>query len=69
MKILPFCYQEFLMEPKTREQGAALCRVLFKRKLVCGDPKIRQVVVCHYALGEERGLSLPGGSGVCGSVQ
>lgn len=47
-------YQEFLMEPKTREQGAALCRVLFKRKLVCGDPKIRQVVVCHYALGEER---------------
>ena len=47
-------YQEYLMRPQTRERGEALCRVLFKRKLTCRDKKIRSVVVCHYALGEER---------------
>ncbi len=47
-------YREFLLKPEQKEQAEELCRVLFKRKLVCRDRKIRHVVVCHGALKEEK---------------
>lgn len=47
-------YREFLLKPEQKDQAEDLCRILFKRKLVCSDRKIRSVIVCHSALGEER---------------
>lgn len=55
-------YQEYLMRPESAGRGAELCRVLFKRKLTCKDRKIRNVVVCHYALGEESSYPLQDGT-------
>lgn len=46
-------YQEFLSEPKTREEGKLLAARMFTNRLYCDDKKIRSVIVRHSQLGRE----------------
>ena len=55
-------YREFLLKPEQKEQEEDLCGVLFKRRVTCRDKRIRSVIVCHSALGEERSYPCPEGT-------
>ena len=46
-------YREFLMEPETPAQAAALARVMMTSRLYSDDPRIRQVIVRHDQLERE----------------
>ena len=46
-------YQEFLFEPRNRDEAELVAGMLFTHRLYCDDPKIRQVIVCHSQMKEE----------------
>lgn len=48
-------YQEFFSSPGTKPEAEALARVLFVKKVVCKNPQIRNVIVCHDELAAEEG--------------
>ena len=54
-------YQEFYRMISDKEEAEALCRVMYTEKIVCGDPRIREVVVCHRDLKKEEVFSLSDG--------
>lgn len=47
-------YQSMMERPGTPELAEKLSQVLFRHKVEIFDPSIRNVIVCHYALKEER---------------
>ena len=51
-------YQEFLSEPKTREEGKLLAARMFTNRLYCDDKKIRSVIVRHSQLGRRKYILL-----------
>ncbi len=55
-------YREFFEPPKDAETGKLLPDVLFRKKVVCTDKKIRRVVVSHYALKETASYPLVDGT-------
>ena len=46
-------YQEFLSDPKTKEEAKVLAGKMFTYRLFCDDKKIRSVIVKHSQLAEE----------------
>ena len=46
-------YQEFLSDPKTKDEARILAKRLFTYRLYCDDKKIRQVIVRHGQMAEE----------------
>lgn len=58
---LSVLYTEFILPRKDLEMASALARVAFTNKLVCGDPNIRDVIVCHPSLKDERRYELVSG--------
>ncbi|MDO5135341.1 MAG: DUF5717 family protein [Eubacteriales bacterium] len=46
-------YQEFLREPKNRQEAQAIGRMMFTCRLYCDDKKMRSVVVRHGQMAEE----------------
>lgn len=46
-------YQEFLLEPKQKEDADKIAGKLFTNRLYCDDPKIREVIVCHSQLADQ----------------
>ncbi len=47
-------YQTVLKHPETKELAEKLAGVLFAHRVEVKNPSIRNVIVCHYALKEER---------------
>lgn len=46
-------YQEFLTDPKTKEEANAIAGRMFTYRLFCDDKKIRSVIVKHSQMAEE----------------
>ena len=46
-------YQEFLLNPFSREEGETVAPIFFTHRLYCDDSKIRQVIVRHSQFAEE----------------
>ena len=58
---LSVLYTEFILPRKDLELASALARVAFTHRLVCRDPAIRRVVICHPSLKDENIYELAGG--------
>lgn len=55
-------YREFYAKIKDAETAGYIADILFVQKLVCSDPKIHRVVVCHPALKELQSCTLTDGA-------
>ena len=58
---LSVLYSEFIIPRKDLEMASALARVVFTNRLVCKDPDIRNVVVCHPSLKDESSFEVTDG--------
>lgn len=55
-------YQEFIKEIDSKKSGEAIAKAIFTRRVYTDDPGVREVVVCHGELVEEKSYPIRNGS-------